>query len=483
LWIDSCGYDFKPHPVLHLGMTARSDTPAHVQASIISKLKREALRNGLEIEGREPEIVLGDLVAALKHKTGVKVVVLIDEYDAPILAQISNIELAKDNRKELHIFYTALKELADTGYIHFILVTGVTKFSKAGIFSGFNNLDDLTLSKEYAGICGFTLKEFDTYFKGYLPGILKHNKAEGFIKSATTIKDLKKQILGYYDGYTWDGKTRVLNPFSLIKCINSKELDAFWYQSGTPTFLVDFIRKTPLELLQTDNPIMTKDMLEAVEVENLELVPLLFQTGYLTIDSRPSAQEYILRYPNREVSEAYSTHIVGLLTEKNSLAVQQLTAEIRSAFEGCDQARLADGFRKLLLWLPHQLHVPLEHYYHSVLFSTLKALNFKVESEVSESEGDLDLKVELPGNEVFIIEFKYGKPELNFDQTEPKPSQQEKEKLTAETRQKTLSTLVKKARDQIEARRYADRFVSEGKNVHKVAVGIVGRTDVAVEIY
>jgi hypothetical protein len=154
---------------------------------------------------------------------------------------------------------------------------------------------------------------------------------------------------------------------------------------------------------------LTKNMLDAVDVDELELISLLFQTGYLTIDRIRSATEYLLKEPNLEVANAFNTHIIKALTGQQEPVITRLAAEIRSAFETLDTLKLAKGFRQILQWIPWQIHVPLEHYYHSIIYAVLKSFNFMVSSEVSESEGIFDLLITMPGNWAFVTEFKYEK--------------------------------------------------------------------------
>jgi hypothetical protein len=321
LWIDSSNYDFKKYPVIHLTMTGSCNTKEELRASIVDELKVAARKNGLTIEGGTPSGILKNLISSLKLKTGNKVVVLIDEYDAPILDQINNIPQAAENREELKSFYIALKTLSDSDDIRFIFITGVSKFSKASVFSGLNNLEDLTLLPEYNSICGFTLKEFDTHFTEYLPEILKYNIAEGFIEPEITPTDLKKMILDHYGGYSWDGENRVLNPFSLIKFLREKTLKSYWFSSSTPSFLINLLKKKQFKNIQTHSLTIIDDMLDAYDLDKLNLLSLLFQTGYLTIDNILSADSYLLKEPNIEVTNAFNAHIVKELTNQKDLAI------------------------------------------------------------------------------------------------------------------------------------------------------------------
>jgi hypothetical protein len=411
LWIDSSGYDFTPYPVIQLNMTGECGTEDSLRATIITEVRRAARANGLEdVSGTFPGDILKNLVDALYWKTGKKgVAILIDEYDAPIQSKISNIPQAVKNRVVLHDFYSALKTLADQGMLRLLFVTGVTKFAQASIFSVFNNLKDLSMDPAYNGVCGFTMEEFDAYFSEYLPGILEYRKSKGLIEPTATLEDLRGRIMDYYDGYSWNGERRILNPFSLIKFLNGKEFEAFWFASGTPTFLLEYIKRVPDQYVKAESHVLDKTSLAAVDVTKLRLVPLLFQTGYLTVERALGDGKYALTGPNREVDEALNTNLLAFLTDQQSESISDLAAKTRAALESFDSVALGECFSRILAWVPHELQPALENYNHALIFSVLKALHFKVESEVSGTEGRFDLQITMPNDNVFIAEFKYGK--------------------------------------------------------------------------
>jgi hypothetical protein len=376
--------------------------------------------------------------------------------------------------------------VSDNGAIHFTFVTGVTKFAKASIFSGFNNLADLTLRPDYSGICGFTLEEFDSYFGDYLQAALEYNKTKGFVDQSISFSEYRQMVLDFYDGYSWDGERRILNPYSLINFLDQKKMEAFWFDSGTPTFLDNFIKKSPLRLSMPEGRTMTKAMLEAVDVEKLSLLPLLFQSGYLTIDKLTAPSQYLLREPNLEVAEAFNTHYLALLTGQEEDEIHKVAGILRKALESLDPDELLRAFKIILLWLPHQLHEPLEHYYHAIIFAVLRSFNFDVWPEVSESHGDMDLLLVMPSGQAFVIEFKYEKiePELPEGQEgiqADAPAQAKKEvKKTAASGEELAQRAARRAMAQIKERGYAERYRLEGRAVKLVGVGIAERTDVAV---
>ncbi|MDR0354473.1 MAG: AAA family ATPase, partial [Deltaproteobacteria bacterium] len=287
LWIDASGYDFKKHPVVKLTMTGKSDTKAELTETIVAELRKAAKFNGLdEIEGNSPGDMLKNLVDALKSLVNERVAVLIDEHDAPIQSQIHNVPQAIENSRILHYFYSALQTLADDDQLHLLFVTGVTTFAQASIFSGYINLSDLTMDPDFNGVCGFTLEEFDAYIAGYLPSILEWRKSEGLAESGVAVQDLREQILRHYGGYSWDGESRVLNPYSLVQFLDGKDFEPFWFNASEPTFLLELIRRRPQQYLRKGSPVLDENSLGPADVTPLWLTPLLFQTGCLTIERR-----------------------------------------------------------------------------------------------------------------------------------------------------------------------------------------------------
>ncbi|MDR1870928.1 MAG: AAA family ATPase, partial [Deltaproteobacteria bacterium] len=319
LWIDSSDYDFQKYPVVKLSVSGDCDSEAALVGSLINKLQGAAEENGLSLadldlaENSSPGGILDRLVRKLCSREKNLVAILIDEYDAPINDVLGDPAQAEINRKVLRRFYASIKTLADDDKTSLIFVTGVTKFSKASVFSGFNNLSDLTLDPTHNSICGFTLEEFRSYFLEYLPDILEYNKSKGFMPPEADLDYLIGEIIGYYDGYSWDGETRVLNPYSLIQALATKELTAHWFSSGAMSFLIDLLKKGGSSYSFPETTQMSETSLNALDIKNLQLTPLLFQTGYLTIDQRLSADSYLLRRPNQEVSQALDQNLLDYL--------------------------------------------------------------------------------------------------------------------------------------------------------------------------
>jgi hypothetical protein len=407
LWIasDAVRYEFKKYPILTITMPSDTDNIKLLNNGIMDELRAAAEKYDLnDVDGPTPAITLKKIVRALVKKTNEKVVVLIDEYDEPIRSQIHNIPQAIKNRDALHSFFYSMRTLADKEMLHFLLVTGVTKFSKASIFSGFNNLNDITMNPAYHSICGFTLEEFDTYFKNYLPGILEYNKSNNFLPSNFTVDNLKDKIIEYYDGYSWDGKRKIINPYTLINFIENKEFQDFWFDSGTPTFLLKYIKQKPHELTSPTSKTLTSIMLNAVEINRINLTSLLFQTGYLTITGRVDANNYSLDFPNHEVSSAFNSQLFQYLTDqdltdqKNIDTMNELSSQIKRALVNFDSNELANCFSKILTWVKYAEQPKKESYHHAIIYAVLRALSFNITSQFVTSEGVCDFKIEMGSN-------------------------------------------------------------------------------------
>jgi hypothetical protein len=195
-----------------------------------------------------------------------------------------------------------------------LFITGVTKFSQTSVFSVLNNVDDLTLKPEFNSVCGITENELEANFSRRIPEALEYNRSMGFVPPSTTEEDLRAMIKERYDGYSWDGENRVYNPFSLVKFMDNMIFRDFWYQTGTPSAIHEFIRKRPYEYVNSETYPLTDRMLQAESVRDVQLVPLLFLTGYLTVDRRIGSDSYILKGPNGEVDRAFNVDLLTCLT-------------------------------------------------------------------------------------------------------------------------------------------------------------------------
>ena len=457
LWIYDSGYDFKSHPVVKLDMSSLStETTDAFRKSLLEELRYFLQLEEINSESDMPSGLLKDLVRGLHSKYNKKVVVLIDEYDCPILDHITKVETAEANRTILRDFFKILKPLDP--YIRFIFITGVTKFTKTSVFSALNSLSDITMLKNYVNICGVPVDELELYFGSHMKSLANHRR----FKDRYCLREL---ILAWYDGYSWDGETKLLNPFGLLSLFHAGQVKSFWYVSGSPKFLIDLIKNDPESVLKLQNPTICEREMDAIDIHNLDIKSLLFQTGYLTVaetvypDVLP---EYLLEIPNLEVREAFFMSITAGLTENKYENTSEAFRQINKALKTGDLQIILDMLRSLFRSIPHQLHINKEAYYHSIFFSVMKVLGFKIDAEVSVSKGRIDAVLEL-GDKIYVFEFKYKHC--------PPDTEEDKKREIAD---KALELGMK----QINDRGYADRYTGSGKTIYKAAFVFLGRDNV-----
>jgi hypothetical protein len=443
------------------------------------QLKLAAQINGLEIGGGDPVELMQSLIVGLslrhKERTGEdlenNVVVLIDEYDAPIINNVTNEDLARAIRSELKSFYSVLKGCEK--YLRFVFITGVTKFAQTSLFSDLNNLVDLTLKEKFAGICGFTTEEFDSLFAEHLEAALGHMKTKGRLSGDATADDLRREILARYDGYSWDGETRVLNPWSVLNCLDNAKLANYWFNSGNPAFLLDVIKKSPGFFDFLEKPPKITDDINAVDVGSFDPVPLMFQTGYLTVDGEDSTRPepaYRLRYPNLEVIQALAPLLLALEPPFGGDNVaMRLARAMADSLAAKDAPGLEAAFAGLLNIFPYHLHNPLESYYHSLFIMAMKVAGWEIQSEVAKGGGRLDAILKTVDGETLVIEFKYHPPSKIAGWLEDVPEDLKRDEMD-QTAQVAL--------DQIETKGYARELVAAKRRVCMIAIVIGGRVRV-----
>ncbi|MCL1816815.1 MAG: ATP-binding protein, partial [Clostridiales bacterium] len=353
-------------------------------------------------------------------------------------------------------FYGILKSMDP--YLRLTFITGVSKFTKTSIFSGLNNLRDITLSKNYANICGIAPGDLDKCFGEHIRHIATH---EDFMLNS----DLQSDILAWYDGYSWDGKTRVINPYSLLNFLREEKFADYWYASGTPKFLIDLIKKDPEIFINLPGLIMAEYMLNSAEFETLEAEPLLFQTGYLTIKeklSSPGAADYLLDIPNYEVREAFNLNIIAAFTGKSQVRVKQSKTKIAAALKSGDLEELLETLKGLFAAIPYQLHIKREAYYHSIFYAVMNVLGFDMQVEVSTAKGRVDAVLML-SDKVYVMEFKY----VDCEQS-----------AAGEVKKELFAKALREGLEQIKERGYYKKYLGSGKEIYQVAFAFLGPDEI-----
>ncbi|WP_027003882.1 ATP-binding protein [Hugenholtzia roseola] len=385
--------EWQPYPIIHLDFSKMGFKDIGLFASIEKGLLEVAESNGLELKNAGIGLKFSELMEKLHQKTGRQVVILIDEYDKPItdVLEVGKNEKAHEHRETLRQLYSVVK--GNSEHIRLFFMTGISRFSRVSIFSDLNNLTDLTLHNDFHNLLGYTQQELETYFASHLQAI---SDEQGISK-----EDLLLQVKEWYNGYSWNGRSRVYNPYSILRFLDARVFQNFWFESGTPKFLVKIL--TERMIYKVGRTTASQSETENFNLDNLNIETLLFQTGYLTIKGYDVVQRLILDYPNKEVEQSMTEHILqGFAhTPKSSIALDITIAILEHNIE-----LLIETVNALYATIPYQLfNQHQEKYFHAVLFLALKLCGFHIESEVSVSTGRLDAVLSHQ-NRVYIFEFK-----------------------------------------------------------------------------
>ena len=367
------------------------------------------------------------LLEALHERTGRRVVVLVDEYDKPVLDALEAPEVARANRDYLRGLYAVVKD--SDAHIRFSFLTGVSKFSKVSLFSGLDNLVDITLNPHYCAICGYTEADLDTVFAPELPGLDR-----GAIRE-------------WYNGYNWRGTENVYNPFDILLLFDTREFGAWWFETGTPAFLVEVLFERQVSSVALDEMVGTNALLSAFDVDDIAPEALLFQTGYLTIaeeENRGGKVRYRLGYPNREVRQSLQESLLSYLVRDTSRQ-EANSGRLYDLLETNDFDGLKALFQAFYASIPYEWYTNndiarYEGYYASVFYSYFAGLGLDVTVEDSTNHGRLDMAVRFNGN-LYLFELKVVE-------------------MAGEGA----------AMAQLKARGYAEKYRSRGEPIHLVGV-------------
>ena len=387
------------HPVVRLSFGGGSFTePGNLYASVMAQLEGVAEQAGVSARYATGPERFAHLIRTLHTRAGQRVAVLVDEYDKPILDALETPEVARANRDYLRPgLYGVIKD--SDAHVRFTFLTGISKFSKVNLFSQLNNLTDLTLDRRYSSICGYTEDDLDTVFAPELDGLDR------------------EQVREWYNGYRWRGEEKVYNPYDVLLLFDSREFAAHWFETGTPTFLVDTLFERRVSSVSLDRTVSTAELLSAFDVEEIGTEALLFQTGYLTITGEETLGGmalYRLGYPNREVRQSLNRVLLRRLVQDtarqtaNSMRLAHLLATN-------DCVGLKELFGAFFASIPYQWYTnndiaDYEGFYASVFYSYFAALGYEIaveESTVEESSshGRLDMAMGAGGH-VYLFEFK-----------------------------------------------------------------------------
>ena len=422
------------YPVIRLSFGGKTNESGNLEANVHKQL---------EIIGRNFDLDLGppteagpdrfmDLIDQLHRNTGRQVVVLVDEYDKPILDTLNKPDIAESNREYLRGFYGVIKDSAE--HVRFVFVTGISMFTKVSLFSGLNNLKNITLNPRYATICGFTDGDLDTVFASEFEGLDRN------------------EVRRWYNGYNWLGEEKLYNPFDILLLLDERVFEAHWFETATPEMLFRQIIQEKINPMKLENMVADTQLLSKFDVSDIDLRALMFQTGYLTItrmDVRRNQRRFQLGYPNHEVRESMAKGLLEYVTRRRveAEAYGETLASLLSAHD-------FDGFReKLKTYLssiPHQWYdvseiERFEAHYASMLLMCLRSIGLEVIVEDASSLGRADMSLFHEG-EIFIFEFKMAGKGESFE------------------------SALDRGMTQIHERGYADKYRDRNEPIHLIAV-------------
>ena len=398
LAMESLEKEWIEYPVLHLDLNAEKfESPEKLNNLLNDALcKWERIYGSYESEKSFSLRFMG-IIRRAAEKTGKQVVILIDEYDKPLLQTIGNEELQDDFRGTLKAFYGVMK--SSDRYIRFALLTGVTKFSKVSVFSDLNNLEDISLQSDYQALCGITHNELTSLLADEIKELANAN--------GMTEENAKNELKEWYDGYHFTAKgIGIYNPFSLLQVMKQKAFGNYWFETGTPTFLVESLKKNRYPLENLVGSMATSDILGGTDSADENPLPVLYQSGYLTIKGYYSEfKTFVLGFPNREVEDGFTRFLLpyyaSVQKADSPSEIIRLVQEVRAGKVDSFMTRLQSFFADT----PYELVRDLELHYQNVMFIVFKLLGFYTQAEYHTSKGRIDLLVKTD-KYIYIMEFK-----------------------------------------------------------------------------
>lgn len=404
LWIAEQGdWNWQEYPVVLLDFTGISnDSPEHLQQGLETGLMRIAGEYDVQLTSPLLMSKFTELILALSKKTDKPVAVLIDEYDKPIIDHLgrgdAELNIAKANRDMLKRFFGVLKDITIAPKLRFIFLTGISRFSKVSIFSELNNLDDISMQEFYADLLGYTSEELESYFVTHLDIFAK--------ELGCPHKEILVKLAEQYDGYRFSKKDlHVYNPCSVLKALASLDFEDYWFETATPTFLINLLKQTGYELPKIEGLEVSRSVFNTFEIEKLQPEALLFQSGYLTIKDVQD-RIYTLDYPNQEVKRAFTECLLFSLTEGVAEGISSHVLRLTGYLQNEDFDAFFESTTAIFASIPYDIEPKRdEAYFHTLFYLMLTASGTDARSSVLTCKGRIDLAVIFP-NKVYIIEFK-----------------------------------------------------------------------------
>ncbi len=437
LAIEKLEKEWKQYPVLHLDLnTGKYDSVDNLERNLNSKLINWESIYGSSEESATLEARFENIVRHAYEKTKQKVVILVDEYDKPILNAIDDEKLQEQFRSTLKSIYSVLKTQSD--YIRFAFLTGVSKFSRLSVFSDLNNLEDITLDERFADICGISEKELHTYFNDSIKELAD--------KKNITYDEACEKLKKKYDGYHFAANSEgMYNPFSLLNALKARNLGDYWFVSGTPSFLVKMLKYSDYNFKGLQNDTITANMLGQVETLKDSPIPMLYQCGYLTIKSYDERfDEYHLGFPNGEVETAFMDYLLPQYIGIGNKNTKSIIGNFVRSVEAGDAEGFMASLKNLLARGKYAVAGELEIYFQNTMFLIFTLMGFYVDVEYMTSDGRVDVVV-YTKDYIYVMELKVDVP-------------------------------AEKALEQIDSKEYMLAFADDGRKMYKIGVSFSSET-------
>lgn len=407
LWIEKSDWQWNYHPVMVIDFSQISlDKPENLKLGIDNILDNIAKNFSLTLKQKLLKEKFVELITNLGKKFDNNVVILVDEYDKPIIEHLGkgeeHLQIAKANRDILKQFFGVLKGINVAAALRMVFITGISKFSRVSIFSDLNNLDDLTMQNSFSTLLGYTDKELHQYFHDKIKFLAKELNVEQI--------EIYQKIQEWYNGYRFGTKdVKVYNPFSIINLLKLKEFKNYWFETATPSFLVNLIKEKKYPIPDLEKLELSELRFSSYDLDRLKLEPLLLQTGYLTIQN-VKENIYTLNYPNQEVKVSFLSFLYDQIVETPSTAIKEQFTRLHEYLNQNEINRFIDTVNNILSSIPYQhIYDQDEHYYHTVFYLMLSASGAQVYTEVLTSLGRIDLEVYFE-DKIYIIELKCNQP-------------------------------------------------------------------------
>ncbi len=430
-------YDWKKYPIIHIDFAdTNADSPTALKEDISERLNDIAEKHKIALTRTSIQARFRQLINKLSTRN--PVVILVDEYDKPILGNISNPKI-KEILKVLKGFYSVIK--ATEGKQRFVLLTGVSKFAHVSVFSDLNNLTDITMTADYATLMGYTQDELEEYFGDRIETIAR--------QQSISRQELLNKLKQWYNGYCFEETAEtVYNPVSIAQFFNNHgKFNNYWFDTGTPTFLLELAKKAEFDFENALTRPVSGMVFKSYEIEKLDTLALLVQTGYLTIkgtEEKYSRTFYRLGFPNLEVEEAFNTYLLSNYADAPKEAIDDLSVRLADQVESGD----VDGFMNLMSGffkkVPYDIHVDREAYYQTIFFVLFLLIGIHIEAESRTSDGRIDA-VACNGDWIYLFEFK-------------------------------LDKSAKTALKQIKDKEYFEKYLHAGKRIMMVGVNFDSKT-------